>query len=121
MNDVRALKVNMQTIHYALYKGKKPVTDEYGNRTGESKAEYTKPQKLKINVSATRGTADVEQFGTYTEYSKTLSTCDMACPLNENSILWIGVSPNNPHNYCVSAVAKSLNRITYAIKEVNIS
>lgn len=118
---MRSLKANKQTIYYSMYKGKKPVKDEHGNRTGENGTEYTKPKKLRINVSAAKGTSDIEQFGAYTEYSKTLSTCDMYCPLDENSVLWIGISTDKPYNYCVSAVAKSLNSITYAIKEVNIS
>lgn len=118
---MRSLKRNMQTVYFALYKGKKPFIDDRGNRTGESKPEYTKPKKLCVNVSAARGTSDIEQFGMYTEYSKTLVTCDMNCPLDENSVLWIGISPDRPYNYCISAVAKSLNSITYAVREVNIS
>jgi hypothetical protein len=49
---VRTLERNKQTIYYALYEGKKPLTDEYENPTGEYEVLYSKPVLLKINVSA---------------------------------------------------------------------
>ena len=51
---MRLLRRNKQTIYYALYEGKKPLTDEYGNPTGEYEVLYSEPVLLKINVSAMR-------------------------------------------------------------------
>lgn len=120
---------NKQTLYYALYQGKTEIIDEYGNVTGQFSNNYSSPQSVKMNISPARGTSDVEQFGINANYSKTMVTDDMNCPIDENSILWIDRMPtsshgsvlsDNPHNYVVTQVAKSLNSITYAIKEVNV-
>ena len=58
-----------------------------------------------------------------------MSTCDTDCPINENSVLWIGISPFSsdpnvadiPHNYTVQRVAVGLNSILYAVKKVDVS
>ena len=54
-------------------------------------------------------------------YTKTVIVDDMSCPIDEHSILWIGVTPDSPHNYEVVQVAKSLNHISYAVQEVDYS
>ncbi len=120
---MKCLDRNKQTFYYALYEGKTPLRDEYGNLTGEYSVNYSEPQSAKMNVSASRGTADTELFGITANYTKTIVTEDMSCPIDENSILWIGISPQNgaSYNYSVVQVAKSLNSITYAIREVEVS
>ena len=42
-------------------------------------------------------------------------THDTGCPINENSMIYIGAE-----QYIVRAVAKSLNAVQYAIKRVDI-
>lgn len=123
---MRTAQRNSQKIYYSLYLGKTPIYDEYGNQTGEYDLTYATPVAFTLNVSAARGTSDVEQFGIDLNYSKTMVTHDMTCPINEASRLWIGkeaVIDNvvQPHNYVVLAVAKSINSITYAIKEVSVT
>jgi len=124
---MRSLARNKQTIYYALYDGKTEIIDEYGNKTGEYVTSYKSPVSFRINVSAARGTADVEQFGINANYSKTMVTNDMTCPISETTRLWIDTPAFDllenvlPHNYVVTAVAKSINSITYAIKEVVVS
>lgn len=127
---MRSLIRNKQKIYYALLTNLKEIRDEYGNLTGEYEPIYTTPIEYHINVSAARGTADVDQFGINTIYSKTLVTNDLNCPICETTHLWIDKAPtvtqNNvevvtPHNYVVTSVAKSLNSVTYAIKEVSVT
>ena len=127
---MRSLVRNKQKIYYALQTTETEIRDEYGNITGESKLSYSEPVEYHINVSAARGTADLEQFGINENYTKTMVTNDMSCPINETSRLWIGKEPtvtaNNvttvlPHNYVVVSVARSINSITYAIKEVSVT
>ena len=127
---MRTSQRNSQKIYYSLYLGKTPIYDEYGNQTGEYELTYATPVGFTLNVSAARGTSDVEQFGIDLNYSKTMVTHDMTCPINEASRLWIGkeatitednVTTVTPHNYVVLAVAKSINSITYAIKEVSVT
>ena len=127
---MRSLVRNKQKIYYALQTTETEIRDEYGNITGESKLSYSEPVEYHINVSAARGTADLEQFGINENYTKTMVTNDMNCPINETSRLWIGkdatVTVDNvttvlPHNYVVVSVARSINSITYAIKEVSVT
>lgn len=120
---MRDLDRNKQTIYYAEYTGNSEITDTEGYRTGEYAKTYGTPQTLFCNVSAARGNAESEIFGTDTQYSKVIITDDMSCPIDEHSILWIGTVPTantDPYNYIVKGVAKSFNHITYAIAEVSV-
>ena len=124
---MRTLRRNKQTVFYALYLGVEDVTEgEY--KTGEKAVLYSSPVRVKMNVSAARGNAEVEQFGIQDTYSKTIITDDMNCPITTDSILWIGIAPDAngeigavKHNYKVVRVARSLNSITYAVEEVKVS
>ena len=127
---MRSLSRNKQKIYYSLYLGKTPIIDEDGNLTGEYILSYDTPVEYQINVSAAHGTADVDQFGINTIYTKTMVTNDMTCPITETTRLWVGkeatvtadeVTTVTPHNYVVVSVAKSINSITYAIKEVSVT
>lgn len=114
---MQMMGANMQTIHYALFTGEVMAVDENGYKTGERVKAYSDPVPMRINVSAARGTADVEQFGIATDYTKTMVTADMNCPIKEDTILWIGVSTDSDWNYSVVKVAKSINCISYAVME----
>ena len=118
---MRSLDRNKQKIYYSLYLSKTPILDEYGNQTGEYEISYDTPVALDINVSAARGTSDVEQFGINLNYTKSMVTNDLNCPIDETTRLWVGIEPTEPHNYAVVSVAKSINSITYAIKEVSVT
>lgn len=123
---MRNLNRNERTIYYALYRGDTENTD--GNLyTGEIVPSYDSPVAIKANVSAARGTADIDLFGVNISYNKTVIVDDMSCPINEHSRLWINTAPTDangldvPHNYEVVMVAKSLNHITYAVQQVDFS
>ena len=158
-----SLRRNQQQLYYALYGGKTAVTNSNGNRTGEFTTNYGSVTPLYMTISAARGTADLEQFGINLNYSKTLITDNMSCPIDEQSRLWLGVSVSefsttvsyakgdlvlrtvdgvtkiyecvspttgawvaakwkeSVGNYVVVAVARSINYIKYAIREVDIS
>ena len=127
---MRSLARNKQKIYYALYSGKTEVRDEWGNLTGEPQLSYGTPTEYHINVSAARGTAEVEQFGINANYTKTMVTNDLSCPITETTRLWINREPSVtvgevttdiPHNYVVVSVARSINSITYAIREVSVT
>ena len=117
---MHTLRRNQITIAYSLYQGKTENVDANGDLTGEYTISYSTPVTTKISVSAAKGEADLEMFGIDVQYSKTMVTDDMLCPINEHSHLWIETSPNNDNSnwdYWVVKVAKSLNNIVYAIKE----
>ena len=124
---MKALKRNQQTFYYALYTGMTDVVDASHYKTGEKTKTYATPVSMKANISPARGYADVEIFGKDLEYTKTICTDDMNCPITEESVLWIDKSPfgnNNtitPYNYVVTQIAKSLNNIMYAVRKVEVS
>ena len=119
---LRTLERNKQVIYYALFDGKEPVIDEYGNQTGEYEILYTPPTLLKINVSAARGEYSTRQFGDTENYDKVLMTDDLNVPITETSILWIDtLDTTKPHDYIVKKVAKSLNSVSIAVSKVSVS
>lgn len=119
---LRTLERNKQVIYYALFDGKEPVIDEYGNQTGEYEILYTPPTLLKINVSAARGEYSTRQFGDTENYDKVLMTDDLSVPITETSILWIdSLDTLKPHDYIVKKVAKSLNSVSIAVSKVSVS
>jgi hypothetical protein len=119
---LRTLERNKQVIYYALFDGKEPVIDGYGNQTGEYEILYTPPTLLKINVSAARGEYSTRQFGDTEKYDKVLMTDDLNVPITETSILWIdSLDTTKPHDYIVKKVAKSLNSVSIAVSKVSVS
>ena len=116
---MRCLKINRRTIYYALYTGKAAETDTDGNYTGDYVETYADPVELKVNISPAKGRSSIEMFGDEEDYTRTMVTDDMSCPIVESTLLWVSVNPatHNP-NYRVTRVARSLHHITYAIEEI---
>lgn len=124
---MRDLKRNQQTFYYALYTGMEEITEPNSTiKTGERKKTYTDPVEMKANISPARGYADLKIFGKGLDYSKTICTCEMDCPITEESVLWIEKSPhgeNNTttsYNYIVTQIARGLDNILYAVRKVDI-
>nr|DAV15613.1 MAG TPA: hypothetical protein [Caudoviricetes sp.] len=139
---MRSLKKNKQKLYYATYSDEIPVyeTDEDGNIKyieidGKmipipigTMAGYNKPVVFYANISAGKGDVQADVFGSSVDYSRTISTCSMDCPITKLTRLWIGCEPQynedgsvngDSANYEVAAPpAKSLNGIVIAIKEL---
>ncbi len=117
---MRNLNRNKRPLYYALRTGEAPNVDEYGNETGESTPIYGKAIALRASISAATGEDAVQAFGSFTGYSRTMSVADNGCPIEEDSIVWFGVEPSEPHNYIVVKKADSKNGILYALREVKV-
>lgn len=139
---MRSLKKNKQKLYYATYSDEITVyeTDDDGNIKyteidGEivpipigTMAGYNKPVVFYANISAGKGDVQADVFGSSVDYSRTISTCDMTCPITKLTRIWIGCEPQynddgtvdgDSANYEVAAPpAKSLNGIVIAIKEL---
>lgn len=133
---MHSLNRNTQKIYYAEYIGKVPIRDTYGNLTGEYEVQYGEPKEYWINVSIAARTAfagdeiKLEEFGINSNYQRNLVTCDMNCPIMEDSVLWVGIEPTQEvegqtvpveHNFVIARKSISLNGISFAIREVNLS
>ena len=83
---------------------------------------YGTPVKARMNVSAARGTSDLEEFGINDNYTKRIATDDVTTPFDTATVWWIEngePSASNPYNYVTVRVARSLNSTSIAIREVN--
>lgn len=125
---MKTLERNKRTFWYANISAQTPAVDEYGNKTGEVNITYGLPVSFESNVSAARGSSELDAFGINANYSKTITTDNLTIPIDKSTILWIdsepdanGESGNVKHDYVVVAVAKSLNSVTIAVKEVSVS
>ena len=118
---MRNLNRNKRLIYYANQVSEVVNRDEYGNLTGETTPVYGAANELYCNISAATGVDAVEAFGSFTNYTRTISVADVDCPINEKSVVWFGVSPPDPHNYIVVRKADSKNSILYALREVTVT
>ena len=125
---MKALLRNKQEFYYANISTTADAEDEYGNLTGEQTITYSAPIKTEANISPARGSADLDMFGINANYTKTIVTDDLTIPIDKSTILWIDAVPDKDgeagtvkHNYVVVQVAKSLNSVTIAVKEVSVS
>lgn len=118
---MRNLNRNMRQIYYALSVGNVANIDEYGNETGELTPAYGAATPLLCNVSAAYGGEAAQAFGNFTAYSRTICVADPDCPIDEDSIVWFGVEPIEPHNYIVVRKADSKNGVLYALQEVTVT
>ena len=127
---MRRLKKNCSVFWYANFARNESIVDsETGYKSGEKKPVYSNPVKGFENISPSRGESQIEQFGSYEDYSKVIVTYDIDYPMDENSILWVDTDPEIdsegkatvPHDYIVTHVAKSLNVKAYAINKVKVS
>lgn len=114
---MRDLRRNTLIIHYSLYVNDGSRTDRNGNPVGY----YTKPEKMRISLSANKGEASAQTFGTELSYDREMVTSDKDCPIDEYSRIWIDKDVDGSYNYRVKAVAKSLNASRYAIEKVNVN
>ena len=124
---MQSLAQNRQLIWYATLDSLTDIRDSNGYLTGEKQKTYTNPQSFLIYVSPARGSLGWYPFGIGENYTNVMSTCDKTCPINEESVLWIGIDPQLDatgkatieHNYIVERVAVGLNSILYAIRKVD--
>lgn len=118
---MRSLNRNKRRIYYALKVDETANKDEYGNETGEVTPVYGDAVALDVNISAATGEEAVQSFGSFTGYSRTMCIADNACPIAEDSIVWFGIEPTEPHNYIVVRKADSKNGTLFALREVTVA
>ena len=90
------------------------------------KAGYGEPQEFYANISAGKGTAQEEVFGTDIDFTRSICTTDLSLPIDELSLVWIESEPKyladgtvdpNSADYKVAAKpAKGLNSLMIALK-----
>lgn len=117
---MRDMRRNRQPIWYAQYLGEEPILDDEGNDTGETEPSYSEPTKAMLNISPATGSAETQLFGNFADYTHTIATA-REFPFDEQTIMWVGVAVDKPHNFKVMKVAKSLNGWSFALRAENTS
>ena len=125
---MNALLRNKRTFYYANISKTESPYDEYGNETSEQTITYSAPVAASGNISPARGTAELDQFGINTNYTKAIVVDNPAIPITKSSILWIDCVPDKDgeagtikHDYVVVQVAISEHYAVIAVKEVSVS
>ena len=131
---MRNLIRNNRKMWYATYSAQTKQVDSNGDYTGDDSIEYVAPVEFHANLSATRGTqgftgtgASVDYFGADVDYSLIISTAQMDLPIDEHTLIWTeepandaqsGLADPETAQYIVTAVAKGLYHMKYAIKRM---
>jgi len=80
---------------------------------------YTTPVKTLMNISGGRGQADIALFGLTDTFSRTATTEDLDTKFTNETVFWIETDPDNdPFDYRVVAVARTINQVVLALAEV---
>ena len=123
---MRNLEINKKTFYALNYLGNQDVVDDEGNLTGEKKIAYTRPFKVRANISGAKGSSQAEIFGTDIHYDKTftLTTTELSrLKITENTVLFVGKKPEYKdgqplYNYRIKKIADDINDVVVAIEKV---
>ena len=120
---MRNLKRNTRKLWYSNYKEKVPILDENGDETGNYDSGYSSPVLFFASLSASKGNAYADMFGTNLDYTRTLSTVENL-PITEETIIWSSEPGRNADgtvnektaDYTVAGIADGLNGMVVALK-----
>ena len=119
---MRNIRRNTSLVSFKLYEGESEIIGPWGNNTGVFYPMYSELHTARMTVSPAKGTSETDMFGTLAQYDKTMTTANVHCPIDENTVLWLdGADTDGPWNYVVKKVAKWKNSISYAISKVDVS
>ena len=132
---MRGANRNKQPFWYALYAGVEKDYDEYGNQIGTHPT-FGNPVLTSGNISPAKGEVVTQHFGNDALYDRVIVVGDRDTPINEDAVIWIGVTPQvdangasvidaqtgnyaTPWNHIVRRVARSLPKFGNAIIAVD--
>ena len=115
---MRNLKKNETKLWYSNYGKGNPILDENGDETGDYDSGYGSPVSFFATLSASKGNAYADVFGT-----RTLSTVQKL-PITEESLIWKsepvlnadGMVDEESADYTVAGIADGLNELVVAMK-----
>ena len=120
---MRNLKKNETKLWYSNYGKGKPILDENGDETGDYDSGYSPPVYFFATLSASKGNAYADVFGTNLDYTRTFSTVQKL-PITEESLIWKsepvlnadGTVDKESADYTVAGIADGLNELVVALK-----
>lgn len=118
---MRSFLRNQQPVFFKTLQYLEEIVDEFGNATGSYVPVYSSIKSDMLCVSPNKGNSEVEQFGSFEDYDRTMTTADPKCEIDEDSVLWIdGADTQGPYNYIVKKRAPWKNSVQYAIRRVSV-
>lgn len=130
---MRLLDRNKQIVYWRNLVSKSAITttDGYGNtlETGEYNKTYSVVKSARLYVKSAIGENAAEPFGDFTSKRRTIYVDYGVVDIDEYSLLWVGIDPQTdengvptvPHNFTVDGIAKGLNHIRIAIRQVEVN
>lgn len=120
---LRNLKKNTKKLWYSNYGKGNPILDENGDETGDYDSGYSPPVCFFATLSASKGSAYADVFGTNLDYTRSFSTVKKL-PITEESLIWIsepilnadGTVDKESADYTVAGIADGLNELVVALK-----
>lgn len=120
---LRNLKKNTKKLWYSNYGKGNPILDENGDETGDYDSGYSSPVCFFATLSASKGSAYADVFGTNLDYTRSFSTVKKL-PITEESLIWIsepilnadGTVDKESADYTVAGIADGLNELVVALK-----
>lgn len=120
---LRNLKKNTIKLWYSNYSKDIPILDENGDYTGDSDNGYGPPVLFFASLSASKGNAYADVFGTNLDYTRTMSTVEKL-PITEETLVWRsepvvntdGTADKESADYAVAGIADGLNGLVVALK-----
>lgn len=120
---LRNLKKNTKKLWYSNYGKGNPILDENGDETGDYDSGYSSPVCFFATLSASKGSAYADVFGTNLDYTRSFSTIKKL-PITEESLIWIsepilnadGTVDKESADYTVAGIADGLNELVVALK-----
>lgn len=145
---MRGLAINQRDLYYCLFVPfpEEALYEDEGDQdrrvyedgffSGDYVSEFGPLQTLRASLSSEKGGVNEEVFGLQLDYDLAVLTFDVDCPIQEDTILWIGKEmavmkphvgtaftdlPKNlpPYNYRVVRRAESLNSVLFAVRRVD--
>lgn len=122
---MRCLEKNKQTIYYRTFN----AITEIGDSTAytetivsrEKTIAYNPYQTMKASISPASGNVTLEGNGIVKDYTHIMITDNMACPINVDTLVWVNRTPTSTSldaDFRITRVSKSLNHITYQLREI---
>jgi len=130
---MRTQRRNSREFWYANFISKRRVMADDGSgsmvATNEWEPVYSEPARAVGNISAAKGSAEIEVFGSALAFDRSIAMESPETPIDEFSVLWIDTMPEFGedgenavrHDYIVNRVARSLNSSLVAVSKVDVS
>lgn len=96
---MRCMKRNQTKMYFANFVDKTPITDEWGNKTGEYEPVYSDPQEFYAYVSPEKSEATLRRYGELEPYDRVLVLDNCHPEITETTRLWIDSTPETRTEY----------------------